>query len=80
MRARHIQQTAEYRCGNLKKAIGSRNIKMADPEVVKATTGYVIGSIPAFWLGPDGFRTFIEADLLNEPSSARVRVNGARRS
>src|SRR5215510_7890587 len=34
--------------GNLKKAIGSRNIQMAAPEVVKETTGYVIGSIPAF--------------------------------
>ncbi|MFN8425095.1 MAG: YbaK/EbsC family protein [Anaerolineales bacterium] len=32
--------------GNLKKAIGSRNIQMASPEAVKATTGYVIGSIP----------------------------------
>lgn len=53
--------------GNLKKAIGSRNIKMADPEVVKATTGYVIGSIPAFGWQPDGFRTFLEATLVNEP-------------
>jgi Cys-tRNA(Pro)/Cys-tRNA(Cys) deacylase len=53
--------------GNLKKAIGSRNIKMADPEVVKATTGYVIGSIPAFGWQPDGFRTFLEATLINEP-------------
>ena len=34
--------------GNLKKAIGSRNVQMAAPEVVKETTGYVIGSIPAF--------------------------------
>lgn len=53
--------------GNLKKAIGSRNIKMADPEVVKQTTGYVIGSIPAFGWQPDGFRTFLEASLVNEP-------------
>ena len=53
--------------GNLKKAIGSRNIKMAEPDVVKETTGYVIGSIPAFGWQPDGFRTFIEASLLNEP-------------
>src|ERR671918_1279619 len=29
--------------GHLKKAIGSRNIKMADPDMVKETTGYVIG-------------------------------------
>lgn len=53
--------------GNLKKAIGSRNIKMADPDVVKATTGYVIGSIPAFGWQPEGFRTFLEASLVNEP-------------
>lgn len=53
--------------GNLKKAIGSRNIRMADPEVVKQTTGYVIGSIPAFGWQPDGFRTFLEATLTNKP-------------
>ena len=53
--------------GNLKKAIGSRNIKMADPELVKQTTGYVIGSIPAFGWQPDGFRTFLEATLTDEP-------------
>src|SRR5512140_1367298 len=53
--------------GNLKRAIGSRNIKMADPEVVKKTTGYVIGSIPAFGWQPAGFRSFLEASLLSEP-------------
>lgn len=53
--------------GNLKKAIGSRNIQMAKPEDVKATTGYVIGSIPAFGWQPAGFRTFLEASLMNEP-------------
>lgn len=53
--------------GNLKKAIGSRNIKMADPQVVKETTGYVIGSIPAFGWQPPGFRSFLEASLMNEP-------------
>ena len=52
--------------GNLKKAIGSRNIKMANPEVVKETTGYIIGSIPAFGWQPEGFRTFLEASLVNE--------------
>ena len=31
--------------GNLKKAIGSRNIRMAEPDVVKETTGYVIGIV-----------------------------------
>ena len=53
--------------GNLKKAIGSRNIKMAEPEMVKQTTGFVIGSIPAFGWQPAGFRTFLEASLVNEP-------------
>jgi Cys-tRNA(Pro)/Cys-tRNA(Cys) deacylase len=53
--------------GNLKKAIGSRNIKMADPEIVKSTTGYIIGSIPAFGWQPANFRTFLEASLTNEP-------------
>ena len=53
--------------GNLKKAIGSRNIQMASPEVVKQATGYVIGSIPAFGWQPANFRSFLEASLLNEP-------------
>lgn len=53
--------------GNLKKAIGSRNIQMASPDAVKETTGYVIGSIPAFGWQPSGFRSFLEATLLDEP-------------
>jgi len=53
--------------GHLKKAIGSRDIRMADPDVVKETTGYVIGSIPAFGWQPAGFRSFLEASLLKEP-------------
>ncbi|GAB4539620.1 MAG: YbaK/EbsC family protein [Anaerolineales bacterium] len=53
--------------GNLKKAVGSRNIQMAAPEVVKETTGYVIGSIPAFGWQPQGFRSFLEASLTSEP-------------
>ena len=52
--------------GNLKKAIGSRNIQMAAPEVVKETTGYVIGSIPPFSWQVEGFRSFLEASLMNE--------------
>jgi len=52
--------------GHLKKAIGSRNIKMADPDVVHETTGYVIGSIPAFGWQPPGFRSFLEASLMAE--------------
>ena len=53
--------------GNLKKAIGSRNIQMASPEVVQETTGYVIGSIPAFGWQPLNFRSFLEASLVKEP-------------
>jgi Cys-tRNA(Pro)/Cys-tRNA(Cys) deacylase len=52
--------------GNLKKAAGSRNIKMASPEGVQETTGYVIGSIPPFGWQPAGFRTFLEASLMGE--------------
>lgn len=52
--------------GLLKKAVGSRNIRMANPDVVLATTGYVIGSIPPFHWQPPGFRTFLEAGLMNE--------------
>lgn len=53
--------------GLLKRAIGSRDIRMATSEAVKETTGYVIGSIPPFSWQPDGFRTFLEASLMNEP-------------
>jgi Cys-tRNA(Pro)/Cys-tRNA(Cys) deacylase len=53
--------------GNLKKAIGSRNIQMASPEAVKEATGYVIGSIPAFGWQPPGFRSFLDASLVKEP-------------
>jgi Cys-tRNA(Pro)/Cys-tRNA(Cys) deacylase len=53
--------------GHLKKALGSRNIRLADPEVVKATTGYVIGSIPPFHWQPQGFRSFVDASLMDEP-------------
>lgn len=53
--------------GNLKKAIGSRNIRMASFDAVKETTGYVVGSIPPFSWQPPGFRSFIEATLMDEP-------------
>ena len=52
--------------GNLKKAIGSRNIRMASPEAVKETSGYAIGSIPPFCWQQEGFRSFLEASLLDE--------------
>lgn len=50
--------------GNLKRAVGSRNVQMATPEAVKRITGYVIGSIPPFGWQPEGFRSFIEASLM----------------
>jgi Cys-tRNA(Pro)/Cys-tRNA(Cys) deacylase len=53
--------------GNLKKAAGSRDIRMASPEAVKETTGYVIGSIPPFSWQPAGFRSFLESSLISEP-------------
>ena len=53
--------------GLLKKAAGSRNIKMASYEVVKETTGYVVGSIPPFSWQPEGFRTFLDVSLMKEP-------------
>lgn len=52
--------------GHLKKAIGSRDIRLARPEVVLATTGYEIGSIPPFHWQPSGFRSFLEASMLDE--------------
>jgi Cys-tRNA(Pro)/Cys-tRNA(Cys) deacylase len=52
---------------NLKKAAGSRNIKLASYEAVQETTGYVIGSIPPFSWQPEGFRTFLDVSLMDEP-------------
>lgn len=53
--------------GNLKNAAGSRNIKMASYEAVKEATGYVVGSIPPFSWQPEGFRTFLDISLMDEP-------------
>ena len=53
--------------GLLKKAAGSRNIKMASFEAVKETTSYVVGSIPPFSWQPEGFRTFLDVSLMEEP-------------
>ena len=53
--------------GLLKKAAGSRNIKMASYETVQDTTGYIIGSIPPFSWQPLGFRTFLDVSLMDEP-------------
>lgn len=52
--------------GLLKKALGSRNIRMADPEAVLAFTGYRIGSIPPFGWQPEGTRTFLDEALMQE--------------
>ncbi len=52
--------------GHLKKIIGSRNISMCSPDRVKEITGYVVGSIPPFHWQPQGFRTFIDASLMDE--------------
>lgn len=52
--------------GHLKKAIGSKNIKMASFEAIKNVTGYEVGSIPPFHWQPTGFRSFLEASLLAE--------------
>ena len=49
--------------GNLKRAIGSRDIKLASPEKVIEVTGYDIGSIPPFHWQPPGFRAFISTIL-----------------
>jgi Cys-tRNA(Pro)/Cys-tRNA(Cys) deacylase len=53
--------------GLLKKAVGSRNIRMASPEAVIETTGYAIGSVPPFGWQPPTFRSFIDQSLLDEP-------------
>ena len=52
--------------GHLKRAIGSRNIKLAGPETVIEVTGYMIGSIPPFHWQPEGFRSFLDACLMDE--------------
>ncbi len=52
--------------GLLKKALGSRNIKMAGLAAVKEITGYEVGSIPPFHWQPSDFRSFIEASLMAE--------------
>jgi Cys-tRNA(Pro)/Cys-tRNA(Cys) deacylase len=52
--------------GNLKKVLGSRNIQLASPDMVIQATGYRIGSIPPFSWQPAGFRSFLDADMMNE--------------
>jgi Cys-tRNA(Pro)/Cys-tRNA(Cys) deacylase len=50
----------------LKRALGSRNIKLADPNTVKDVTGYEIGSIPPFHWQPPRFRSIVDACLMEE--------------
>ncbi len=52
--------------GRLKRAIGNRNIRLADPETVYTVTGYQIGSIPPFHWQPAGFRSFVDESLMQE--------------
>lgn len=53
--------------GQLKKVVGDRNVKMAPGERIQEITGYAIGSIPPFSWQQPGFRSFIDAALMNEP-------------
>jgi Cys-tRNA(Pro)/Cys-tRNA(Cys) deacylase len=52
--------------GHLKKLLNSRNISMCSREKVKMITGYEVGSIPPFHWQPEGFRSFIDASLMEE--------------
>ena len=52
--------------GNLKKIIGSKDIKMESLDDVQKTTGYIVGSIPPFSWQPLDFRTFIDKALMSE--------------
>ena len=52
--------------GYLKKAIGSRNIRLASLDAVQETTGYEVGSVPPFHWQPEGFRSFVDASLMEE--------------
>jgi Cys-tRNA(Pro)/Cys-tRNA(Cys) deacylase len=52
---------------HLKQALGSRDVRMARPEVVLQTTGYAVGSVPPFHWQPPGFRCLLDAALLREP-------------
>ena len=53
--------------GHLKRAVGSRDVRMAAPDAVRETTGYAVGSIPPFHWQPPCFRSFLDAALAAEP-------------
>ncbi len=52
--------------GLLKRALRSRNIRLAAPEVVEETTGYAIGSVPPFHWQPPGFTSLVDGALMLE--------------
>ena len=54
------------RFGTAEEGAGSRNIKLADPARVKEITGYEVGSIPPFHWQPPGFRSIVDACLMDE--------------
>ena len=56
--------------GYLKKVVGSRNIQLASSDKVIQTTGYKIGSIPPFSWQPEGFRSFLDSDMMTETTLA----------
>ena len=47
--------------GHLKKAIGSRNIRLCSLDAVKETTGYEVGSVPPFHWQPPFSRSVPES-------------------
>jgi len=49
--------------GQLKRAIGDRNIKMCSLEGVLEVTGYEVGSVPPFHWQLPGFRSFLDREL-----------------
>ena len=49
--------------GQLKRGLGSRNVSLADPEMVLEVTGYEVGSIPPFHWQPPGFRSVLDSAL-----------------
>ena len=49
--------------GQLKRALGSRNISLANPDAVLELTGYAVGSIPPFHWQPPAFRSFLDSAL-----------------
>ena len=53
--------------GQLKRVLGSRNISLADPDMVLEVTGYAVGSIPPFHWQPSGFRSILDSALTEYP-------------